>query len=249
MVVATDNQVEGVTLTQMPEVTGLMQDRGIRVYAIYPLFTFKSRERPETVEIRDLANDSGGAFFGIDNTQATQWIVERIDRSEATRLETEATLVRFAEPTVWLAVAAARRRRARGPPPPPFPPRVGGAAVTLHPIGPAWLLLPVAAAVLVLCLLAGRRPGRHVAWGRRALAVVLLTGIALGPGSTMAEGAGVTTDLDVFVLVDRTASMVAEDYGDDATRMDGVKSDLVAVDAGSPGPASPSSATTTTSST
>ena len=106
VVVATDNQVEGVTLTQMPEVTGLMQDRGIRVYAIYPLFTFESRERPETVEIRDLANDSGGAFFGIDNTQATQWIVERIDRSEATRLETEATLVRFAEPTVWLAVAA-----------------------------------------------------------------------------------------------------------------------------------------------
>jgi Ca-activated chloride channel family protein len=106
VVVATDNQVEGVTLTQMPEVTGLMQDRGIRVYAIYPLFTFESRERPETVEIRDLANGSGGAFFGIDNTQATQWIVERIDRSEATRLETEATLIRFAEPSVWLAVAA-----------------------------------------------------------------------------------------------------------------------------------------------
>ena len=58
-----------------------------------------------TVEIRDLANGSGGAFFGIDNTQATQWIVERIDRSEATRLESEATLVRFSEPTVWLAVA------------------------------------------------------------------------------------------------------------------------------------------------
>jgi hypothetical protein len=106
VVVATDNQVEGVTLTHMPEVTDLMQDRGIRVYAIYPLFTFESRERPETVEIRDLANGSGGAFFGIDNTQATQWIVERIDRSEATRLETEAALVRFAEPTVWLAVAS-----------------------------------------------------------------------------------------------------------------------------------------------
>ena len=106
LVVATDNQVEGVTLTQMPQVSALMQQRAIRVYAIYPLFSFESRERPETVEIRNLANDSGGAFFGIDNTQSTQWIVERIDQSEATRLETEATLVRFAEPTVWLAVAA-----------------------------------------------------------------------------------------------------------------------------------------------
>ena len=98
-----------------------------------------------------------------------------------------------------------------------------------HPIGPVWLLVPLAVAVLVLCVLAGRRPGRRVAWGRRALAVVLLTGIALRPGSTTAEGAGVTTDLDVFVLVDRTASMVAEDYDDGATRMAGVKSDLVAV--------------------
>ena len=106
LVVATDNQVEGVTLTQMPQVSALMQQRAIRVYAIYPLFSFESRERPETVEIRNLANDSGGAFFGIDNTQSTQWIIERIDQSEATRLETEATLVRFAEPTVWLAVAA-----------------------------------------------------------------------------------------------------------------------------------------------
>ena len=31
---------------------------------------------------------------------------DRIDRSEATRLETEATLVRFAEPSVWLGIAA-----------------------------------------------------------------------------------------------------------------------------------------------
>ena len=107
LVVATDNQVEGVTLTQMPQVGALMEQRAIRVYAIYPLFSFESRERPETVEIRNLANDSGGAFFGIDNTQSTRWIVERIDQSEATRLETEATLVRFAEPTVWLAIAAA----------------------------------------------------------------------------------------------------------------------------------------------
>jgi hypothetical protein len=106
LVVATDNRVEGVTLTQMPEVAALVRERGIRVYAIYPIFSFESQDRPETVEIRELANGSGGAFYGLDNAQATEWIVGRIDQSEATRLENEATLVRFADPTIWLAVAA-----------------------------------------------------------------------------------------------------------------------------------------------
>lgn len=106
LVVATDNQVEGVTLTDMPQVTGLVRERGIRVYSIYPLFSFESQSRPETVEMRDLANQSGGAFYGLDNLQATEWIVGRIDQTEATLLESQATLVRTAEPTVWAALAA-----------------------------------------------------------------------------------------------------------------------------------------------
>lgn len=106
LVVATDNQVEGVTLTEMAQVAGLVQERGIRVYSIYPLFSFESQGRPETVEMRDLANRSGGAFYGLDNVQATEWIVGRIDQSEATLLESQATLVRTAEPTPWVAVAA-----------------------------------------------------------------------------------------------------------------------------------------------
>jgi Ca-activated chloride channel family protein len=106
---------------------------------------------------------------------------------------------------------------------------VEGGRVTFHPIAPVWLLAPLAVTVIVLCALAARRPGRRAAWGRRALAVVLLTGIALRPGATTAEGTGVTTDLDVFVLVDRTASMVAEDYDGGAARMEGVKADLVAM--------------------
>lgn len=106
LVVATDNQVEGVTLTEMPQVGALVQERGIRVYSIFPLFAYESQTRSETVEMRDLANQSGGAFYAIDNLQATEWIVGRIDQTEATLLESQATLVRTPEPTRWLAVAA-----------------------------------------------------------------------------------------------------------------------------------------------
>lgn len=106
LVVATDNQVEGVTLTEMPQVLGLVQERGIRVYSIYPLFTFESQNRPETVEMRELANGSGGAFYALDNVQATEWIVRRIDQTEATLLETQANLVRTPQPVIWVAVAA-----------------------------------------------------------------------------------------------------------------------------------------------
>jgi hypothetical protein len=106
LVVATDNQVEGVTLTEMPQVGALVQERGIRVYSIFPLFAYESQTRTETVEMRDLANQSGGAFYAIDNLQATEWIVGRIDQTEATLLESQATLVRTPEPTRWLVVAA-----------------------------------------------------------------------------------------------------------------------------------------------
>lgn len=99
----------------------------------------------------------------------------------------------------------------------------------LVPVVPLWVLLPIAGLALGACAIAAGRHGRRWAWTRRGLAVVLLTGIALRPGSTAAEAAGVTTDLDVFVVVDRTTSMVAEDYDGSAARLDGVKADLVAL--------------------
>src|SRR5690606_32311167 len=57
----------------------------------------------------------------------------------------------------------------------------------------------------------------------------------LRPGAAHASGATVTTDLDVYFLVDRTASIVAEDYDGGRPRLDGVKEDLVALARDLPG--------------
>lgn len=105
IVVATDNQVEGSPLSTMPEVTRLVAERAIRVYTIFPLFSFESVERPEILEMRNLTGTSGGAFYAVDNQTSTRRIVERIERTEAARFDGAPQLARVADPRWWLGVA------------------------------------------------------------------------------------------------------------------------------------------------
>jgi len=106
MVVATDNIVEGAALLTMPQVTALMVERDVRVYALFPLFSFESTTREETREIRDLARTSGGAFFGTENPTAVPSIIDEIEALEVARLAVEPADVRYAEPTRWVLLAA-----------------------------------------------------------------------------------------------------------------------------------------------
>jgi Ca-activated chloride channel family protein len=101
--------------------------------------------------------------------------------------------------------------------------------MTLQPVAPLWALLPVTMVALAACVVAARRTGRRGAWARRMLAVALLAGVAARPAGADTEAAAVSTDLDVYVLVDRTASIVAEDYDGTRPRLEGVKEDLIAL--------------------
>ncbi len=105
----------------------------------------------------------------------------------------------------------------------------------LDPILPLWVLIPLMLAGVGACIAAAKKSRRRFVWSRRALAVVLLAGIALRPGAANAQGASVTTDLDVYFLVDRTASIVAEDYDGRRPRLEGVKADLIALARDLPG--------------
>ncbi|MBA3605025.1 MAG: VWA domain-containing protein [Acidimicrobiia bacterium] len=107
IVVATDNEIEGATLLTMPQVTTLVADRAIRVYAVFPLFDFEDPDRDEPAEIRALAEGSGGAFYRLENTEGTASIIGQIERTDVARLDVEPQLVEYAEPTVWVTVAAA----------------------------------------------------------------------------------------------------------------------------------------------
>ncbi|MDQ0923157.1 Ca-activated chloride channel family protein [Pseudarthrobacter sp. W1I19] len=110
--------------------------------------------------------------------------------------------------------------------------------MTLQPILPWWFLLPLTVAALVFLgwrIHVERRypggPGRI----RRALLVLFVLAAALRPGIPGGSAQAAAADLNVFFAVDTTSSMVAEDYGKAAPRLDGVRQDIMAIAGELPG--------------
>jgi Ca-activated chloride channel family protein len=104
--------------------------------------------------------------------------------------------------------------------------------MTLLPVLPWWILLPVIAAILLFLVwrivLERRRPGRR-AWVRRSVLVLLVVAAALRPGLPGGSVQAAAADLNVFFVVDTTSSMVAEDYGHAAPRLAGVRRDITTI--------------------
>lgn len=92
-----------------------------------------------------------------------------------------------------------------------------------------WPMVIVLGVLLVAgCIvLAVLTPARRWRWVARAGVVLLLCAAMARPGvptQSMAQSAA--SAVDVFVLVDTTASMVAEDWDGDSPRLDGAKADM-----------------------
>ncbi|MGO1607403.1 MAG: vWA domain-containing protein, partial [Brevibacterium yomogidense] len=100
--------------------------------------------------------------------------------------------------------------------------------LVFNPLLPWPVLVAIALVLVAGCVvLAVRTAGRRTQWVLRAAAVVVLAlafsrpGIPVTAVTERSEAA-----LDVFVVVDVTASMVAEDWDGDAPRLDGVEEDV-----------------------
>ncbi|MBN9129492.1 MAG: VWA domain-containing protein [Paenarthrobacter ureafaciens] len=106
-------------------------------------------------------------------------------------------------------------------------------AMTFAPIV-SWPFL-AAAVLLVLAFgtwlaLSGKQPKQQVrSTITRTAAVVLLLLAALRPGWAGAGGTTAAADLDVFILVDTSTSMAAEDYHGSETRLAGAKQDVASI--------------------
>lgn len=95
-----------------------------------------------------------------------------------------------------------------------------------HPAVLAVILL-VFGAICVLALLRSRRDkdGQQASWWRR-LAIVAVT-VLIGATPAVTDTAQeVTSNVDIFIVVDKTGSMNANDYNGDEPRMVGVASDI-----------------------
>lgn len=113
--------------------------------------------------------------------------------------------------------------------------------MTLQPIFPWWLMAGLIAAVVVFLgwrlFLAVRKPAgaRRREWMLRGALVLLLLAAALRPGVPGGSAQAATADVNVFFVVDTSSSIVAEDYGDAAPRLDGVRLDIMAIAGELPG--------------
>lgn len=93
-----------------------------------------------------------------------------------------------------------------------------------------WGLILFALPLIGICVwgfLRARRDGdgRGVAWVRRVVLVLAVVGIGVTP-TVITETQEVTSNLEVYIVVDRTGSMAAEDYNGSNPRLTGVGHDV-----------------------
>jgi Ca-activated chloride channel family protein len=106
--------------------------------------------------------------------------------------------------------------------------------MTFDPLLPFWLLaaLTFALAAFALWRLVVSPGVRlRLAWAMRLVAVLLLAAVAAHPviPAEPAERAVSEGGLEVYIVVDTTSSMAAEDWAGGAPRLDGVKADIRAI--------------------
>lgn len=94
-------------------------------------------------------------------------------------------------------------------------------------VEPAWLLVVLALVLVGLLVVGVRRRGPDGRWVlvRRGLMSALVLLMLLGP-SVPGEAQRLTSSTEVWLVVDRTGSMAAEDWDGAQPRLDGVKQDL-----------------------
>jgi Ca-activated chloride channel family protein len=104
----------------------------------------------------------------------------------------------------------------------------------LEPVLPVPLVAALAVALVAFAgwrLVASRDARERLAWVLRVAAVLLLVVVALRPvlPSDTVTRARASGGLEVYIAVDTTSSMAAEDWGDASPRLDGAKGDIEAI--------------------
>lgn len=95
----------------------------------------------------------------------------------------------------------------------------------LHPVLLLVLLLPVLAAAVWLLVRSRTWRGRAL-WSLRALLVLVCFALLLRPGLPGGERVTLATNTDIVLVVDTTASIVAEDWAAGEPRLTGVREDV-----------------------
>lgn len=98
----------------------------------------------------------------------------------------------------------------------------------LRNMWPWWVLAVVLGLMLALTIyqvFKGPR-SRRVAWVRRSGMIVLLAVVGMNPSQVSTGSQALTSNAELYFVVDRTGSMAAEDYQGDQARLEGVAADI-----------------------
>lgn len=101
--------------------------------------------------------------------------------------------------------------------------------MTLQPVWPLWALAVALVPLLGLAIwrVVVSSGERRVDWLRRLAMLVCVLGIGLVPSVPRTAADSLTSNAELYFVVDRTGSMAAEDYDGDQARLVGVQSDMV----------------------
>ena len=78
---------------------------------------------------------------------------------------------------------------------------------------PLWAIGLVLVPLVIFCVgQVFRHPSRRLDWIRRSVIALAILGLAIGPSTEDRDGTTLQTNAEIFLDVDRTGSMGAEDY-------------------------------------
>ncbi|GAB3597704.1 vWA domain-containing protein [Microbacterium tumbae] len=99
----------------------------------------------------------------------------------------------------------------------------------LHPLLVILICAPVAVVAVLALLRRGQTAATRMLWAMRVLLVLACLTMLLRPGIPGGATETLATDTDIVLVVDTTASIVAEDWDDGETRLTGVREDVQAI--------------------
>ncbi|MBX7444492.1 VWA domain-containing protein [Arthrobacter sp. MAHUQ-56] len=208
VVLATDNLLSGEPIMTLDQAARLARDRAVRVYALNPGDLDYGRDPDQPgAQLRAAVEGTGGRYYSLDSPDAVAGIVAAVEDTETAGIQGAPRAVVSDVPGVLLVTAL-----------------LSALALCLA----SWRLDPARARFpRSLRQLHRPRVPKDFSWPRRAAIVLLVLAAALRPGLPGGTAEAASRDLNVFFVVDTTTSMVAEDYGAGAPRLDGVRKDIM----------------------
>lgn len=103
IILATDNEVNGASIIELPEAAAYAKAQGVRVFALNPV----QGDTDVSRELVDAVASTGGQAYGLRDTTTVADIIEAVEEEDATELRGQAQVVWTDAPNTVIAVLLA----------------------------------------------------------------------------------------------------------------------------------------------